>query len=123
MRTFCPPLPSTIFPVRLSTTLAWNHPPRRLSTTLPSAPHSVTARTQRPQRSLAPHPRGQNGSSAADVSATVKAPRRAARRPVAVTPPLVPGGTTRKVREVMRRGFDLERMPSSEAKVSAATAA
>jgi hypothetical protein len=53
----------------------------------------------------------------------VKAPSRPARRPVAVTPPLVPGGTTRRVREVIRRGFDLERIPSSEEKVSAATAA
>ena len=53
----------------------------------------------------------------------VKAPRRPARIPAAVTPPFVPGGTTRRVGEVMSRGFDLERIPSSDAKVSAVTAA
>lgn len=59
----------------------------------------------------------------ADVRATVKEPSRPAPNPVAVTPPLVPGGTSRKLSEVIRRGLDLERMPSSEEKVSAATAA
>ena len=50
-------------------------------------------------------------------------PRRPARVPVSVTPPLVPGGTFRRVGDVMRRGWLLERIPSSELKVSAATAA
>jgi hypothetical protein len=53
----------------------------------------------------------------------MNAPSIPASRPVAVTPPFVPGGTTRSVGEVISRGFDLERIPSSEEKVSAATAA
>jgi hypothetical protein len=59
----------------------------------------------------------------ADVRATVNDPRRPAPKPAAVTPPFVPGGTSRRVRDVIRRGFDLDRIPSSEEKVSAATAA
>jgi hypothetical protein len=53
----------------------------------------------------------------------VKAPKKPAKIPVAETPPFVPGGTTRRVGEVMSRGFDLERIPSSDEYVSAATAA
>lgn len=56
------------------------------------------------------------------VADSIKDPRRPAFIPVAVTPPLVPGGTTRHGL-VMRRGWDLARMPSSDEKVSAATAA
>lgn len=59
----------------------------------------------------------------AEVKAIEKDPSRPATRPQAVTPPLVPGGTWRRVRDVMRRGLDLERIPSSEEKVSAAVAA
>ena len=65
----------------------------------------------------------QKGSRTADVRPIVNAPKEPAKRPVLVTPPFVPGGTTRRVGEMMRRGFDFERMPSSEEKVSAATAA
>ena len=65
----------------------------------------------------------QNGRTAADVAETMNDPRRPAPRPAAVTPPFVPGGTSRRFNEVIRRGFDFERMPSSEEKVSAATAA
>lgn len=43
--------------------------------------------------------------------------------PVAVTPPLVPAGTGRKLYEVMSRGELEDKMPSSEEKVSAVTAA
>ena len=50
-------------------------------------------------------------------------PPKPANVPIGVIPPLVPGGTSRKVREVKRRGLEDERMPSSEEKVSAATAA
>ena len=42
--------------------------------------------------------------------------------PVVVTPPFVPGGTVRHG-AVMRKGLVTERIPSSEEKVSAATAA
>jgi hypothetical protein len=66
---------------------------------------------------------GQKGSSTAEVTAMVKAPKRLASSPNSVTPPLVPGGTARSVSEVIRRGRCFDRMPSSEAKVSAATAA
>lgn len=45
-----------------------------------------------------------------------------AANPVVVTPPFVPGGTVRHG-AVMRKGLVLERIPSSEEKVSAATAA
>ena len=66
---------------------------------------------------------GQNGSRRTEVTAMVKAPRRPARVPRGVTPPFVPGGTCRRVREVRRRGCDLERIPSSDEKVSAETEA
>ena len=56
------------------------------------------------------------------MSAMQKEPAAPARRPTSVTPPFVPGGTARKG-FVIRRGGVLERMPSSEEKVSAATAA
>jgi hypothetical protein len=59
----------------------------------------------------------------ADVTAIVNAPSTPANKPVAVTPPFVPGGTTRSVGDVISLGFDLERIPSSEENVSAATAA
>lgn len=59
----------------------------------------------------------------ADVKETMNEPSRPAPSPVTVTPPFVPGGTSRRLREVIRRGFDLDRMPSSEENVSAATAA
>lgn len=49
-------------------------------------------------------------------------PYMPAASPVVVTPPFVPGGTVRHG-AVMRKGFVLERMPSSDEKVSAATAA
>jgi hypothetical protein len=122
--TFLPPLPSTIFPVLVSTTLACNHPPRKLSTRLPSPPQAVTA-TTKPSFCTKLHPSEpeQKGRSMTEVIAIVKAPKKPARMPVAVTPPLVPGGTCRREREVMRRGLEWERMPSSEEKVSAATAA
>ena len=65
----------------------------------------------------------QKGRKTAEVSAMVKAPSKPARRPVRVTPPFVPGGTVRRVGEVMSRGDVRERIPSSLEKVSAATAA
>jgi hypothetical protein len=40
-----------------------------------------------------------------------------AHKPTMETPPLVPGGTV--LREVIKNGFRLERMPSSEDQVSA----
>jgi hypothetical protein len=64
----------------------------------------------------------QNGTMSVEVAERMKAPSKPAPRPAAVTPPFVPGGTMRHG-AVMRRGFDFERMPSSEENVSAATAA
>jgi hypothetical protein len=121
--TFWPPVPSTIFPLRLSTTLAWNNPPKILSKILPSPPQTVVARIKiiRSCNVLSKEP--QKGKRIAEVTAIVNAPNKPASIPVPVTPPFVPGGTTRNVGDVMRRGFDLERMPSSEENVSAATAA
>ena len=58
-----------------------------------------------------------------DVNAMIKAPKKPASVPVKLTPPLVPGGTSRKFQDVRRRGFPVERIPSSEENVSAATAA
>jgi hypothetical protein len=66
---------------------------------------------------------GQNGINAIDVVTIMSDPRRPAASPYTVTPPFVPGGTFRKVIEVMSRGGDFERIPSSELNVSAATAA
>lgn len=127
-RTFFPPIPSTTFPVLLSTTLACNIPPRKLSSTLPRVPNAVKPRIHcalgmRFSADVPLPDDEQKGISHADVAATMNAPKAPARRPVPVTPPFVPGGTTRRVGEVIRRGFDLERIPSSEEKVSAATAA
>ena len=65
----------------------------------------------------------QNGISTTVVTAMMKAPMKPASVPVAVTPPFVPGGTFRRLRDVSRRGALEERMPSSEENVSAATAA
>lgn len=65
---------------------------------------------------------GQKGRRIAAVSEIMKEPRRPACMPVEVTPPLVPGATLIH-RRVMRRGLEVARMPSSEEKVSAATAA
>jgi hypothetical protein len=50
-------------------------------------------------------------------------PRNPATRPQIVTPPFVPFGTFRKLGEVISRGWLSDKMPSSEEKVSAATAA
>jgi hypothetical protein len=64
----------------------------------------------------------QNGSRRAAVAERMKDPRRPACIPVAVTPPLVPGGTTRHG-DVIRRGLVVASIPNSDEKVSAATAA
>ena len=53
----------------------------------------------------------------------IEAPRKPAEVPKMVTPPFVPGGTVRKFHEVSSLGFSLDKMPSSDEKVSAATAA
>ena len=53
----------------------------------------------------------------------IKAPPKPASVPVKETPPFVPGGTSRKFQDVRRRGLLLDRIPSSEENVSAATAA
>ena len=65
----------------------------------------------------------QNGKRVTDVMAMVNEPKRPARRPTNVTPPLVPGGTSLNAREVIRRGRPLASIPSSDEYVSAATAA
>ena len=64
---------------------------------------------------------GQNVPTARLARAMMAPPARPARRPVGVTPPFVPGGTGWRV--VMRTGGEGERMPSSEERVSAHTAA
>ena len=53
----------------------------------------------------------------------IEAPRKPAEVPKMVTPPFVPGGTVRKFHDVSSLGFSLDKMPSSDEKVSAATAA
>jgi hypothetical protein len=121
--TLPPPVPSTIFPLRLSTTLACNSPPRILSSTLPNAPQTVTARTHCTLLTTPDASPEQKGMRMADVTAMLNAPSTPANNPVAETPPFVPGGTTRRVGDVISRGCDLERIPSSEENVSAATAA
>lgn len=119
--TFLPPLPSTILPLPLSTTLACSNPPKTLSNTLPRRPQKDMPMVQS-ALSLIPDRSGQKGSIIPEANATVNDPSRPAPRPVAVTPPFVPGGTFRRLSEVMRRGEDLDRIPSSEENVSAATA-
>lgn len=139
--TFPPPVPSTIFPVRVSTTLAWNQPPSALSSKLPMPPHKVIASISpifacHPQPSLPSLPKNWanlvlEGSSSCseqkgkkiDVTAIVKAPKKPANVPSKEIPPFVPGGTLRKFHEVNSLGFPFDRIPSSEEKVSAATAA
>ena len=58
-----------------------------------------------------------------DVRPITRAPANPASVPTRVTPPLVPGGTWRRFQDVSSLGLLLERMPSSEENVSAATAA
>jgi hypothetical protein len=65
----------------------------------------------------------QNGVKAMEAATMIKDPKKPAASPNAVTPPFVPGGTFRKFQDVISRGRDLERIPSSELNVSAATAA
>ena len=65
----------------------------------------------------------QNGSRIVEVMAIRKLPKAPAPVPSNVTPPFVPGGTSRRLRDVRSRGLLLERMPNSEEKVSAVTAA
>lgn len=65
----------------------------------------------------------QNGRRITEFKAITNAPRNPASVPIKLTPPLVPGGTSRKSQEVSRRGLLFDRMPSSEENVSAATAA
>jgi hypothetical protein len=125
--TLFPPVPSTILPLLLSTTLAWNIPPNTLSKRLPNVPHTVVTRihvTRSDNVLRIPLPPGtQNGIRIAEVRPIVNAPNMPAKIPVPVTPPFVPGGTTRREGEIMSRGLDFERMPNSEENVSAATAA
>ena len=139
--TFFPPVPSTTFPVLASITLACNHPPNALSSTLPSPPQMVMTNTQasfscQPQlpspfnsdlesnRSPLTDDRvSQKGSRSTEVRAIANAPRNPAKVPTRLTPPFVPGGTSRKFQDVRRRGLPFERIPNSDEKVSAATAA
>src|SRR6266480_4056023 len=128
MGTFPPPSPSTIFPLLTSTTLACRRAPSRESSKEPQMPISVTETANVILEWIA-HPAfwdggdvEQNGISRVAVTLMIEAPRRPACIPVVVTPPLVPGGTLRQG-EVIRRGGEVERIPSSEEKVSAATAA
>ena len=65
----------------------------------------------------------QKGKRITDVDAIVNAPKKPANVPVRVTPPFVPGGTLRKFHEVISLGLLLDKIPSSEENVSAATAA
>ena len=131
IRTWVPPSPSTIRPVRVSTTLDWNQPPRKLSTTLPSAPHNVINHANL-NRWSTPHAchnsitdelSGQKGIRATDAATIIRDPSSPATRPQTVTPPFVPGGTCRRFKDVMSRGLVFDRIPSSELNVSAATAA
>lgn len=100
-----------------------------LSRMLPRAPQTRMPATKR-MRSVAGQLAAvldvdveQYGRRKSAVTVMMSEPRAPAIRPQVVTPPLVPGGTRRRRSEVMRRGWVLERMPSSEEKVSAATAA
>jgi hypothetical protein len=65
----------------------------------------------------------QKGKSTRAVSAMMSAPPKPAIVPASETPPFVPGGTRRREGEVISRGAERERMPSSEEKVSAQVAA
>lgn len=65
----------------------------------------------------------QKGSRTVEVTAIMNEPRNPAAVPSGVIPPLVPGGTCRSVSDVIRRGCDFDRIPSSEENVSAVTAA
>ena len=65
----------------------------------------------------------QKGMKITEVVAIIKAPPNPANVPVKEIPPLVPGGTSRKIQEVRSLGLLLESIPSSEEKVSAVTAA
>jgi hypothetical protein len=61
--------------------------------------------------------------SAIEAATMIRDPRNPDARPQIVTPPFVPGGTSRSFKEVISRGRVFDRIPSSELNVSAATAA
>jgi hypothetical protein len=65
----------------------------------------------------------QNGRSITVVTPMVKAPNKPASKPAAVTPPFVPFGTFLRERDVISLGEDFDKIPSSDEKVSAVTAA
>lgn len=90
---------------------------------VPRVPQIVVTTTKSIRSCSVLEKESQNGRRTAEVTPIVEAPNEPARIPVPVTPPFVPGGTTRSVGEMMSRGLDFERMPSSDENVSAATAA
>src|SRR5690349_6675020 len=100
-----------------------------LSRTLPRKPQIVRL-TARYFFSVHPHPAPpgplptwQNGVKTSALITTINEPINPANSPHKVTPPFVPLGTRRKVNDVMRRGSCVDRIPSSDENVSAATAA
>src|SRR6478752_1446566 len=131
-RTRLPPSPSTILPDRTSLTDRWNRPPKKLSKTLPRAPQ-ITMNPMNLRRSSIVHgapPAGvrddsslQDGRNIMDAVTIIIDPSKPAPKPSKVTPPFVPRGTFRSVGDVISRGCPEDRIPSSELKVSAATAA
>merc|ERR1712000_419876 len=73
-----------------------------------------------------PHPPTfgpQNGIKATEAATMTNEPKKPDASPCNVTPPFVPGGTSRRFQDVMSRGLLFDNMPSSELNVSAATAA
>jgi hypothetical protein len=126
--TFLPPSPSTILPVLTSTTLDWQTAPRNESSNDPHSPSNVMAsvncvfESQSQVGSFCPASRSlQNGRSEVATTLMMNEPSSPASNPLTVTPPFVPRGTVRQG-AVTSRGSDVERIPSSEEKVSAATA-
>jgi hypothetical protein len=126
--TFLPPSPSTILPVLTSTTLDWQIAPRNESSNDPHSPRIVMANVNSILESQSQvgafwpaSPSWQNGRSDDATTLMMNEPRSPASSPLTVTPPFVPRGTVRQG-AVMSRGSDVERIPSSEENVSAATA-
>lgn len=119
--TLLPLSPSTTLPVLLSSTVTWTSAPSSESSNVPLNPATVNTTQKRNLESPVQAIREKGSVKYARVEMKTD-PAKPARRPVIVTPPLVPRGTLRHG-AVMRTGEVGDRIPSSLLRVSAAAAA
>ncbi|KAI7555016.1 hypothetical protein KC331_g136 [Hortaea werneckii] len=121
--------PSTTFPLPLSVTVTCVKAPNTESTTDPTNPIKLTNAAVRasivippPPTTPSPPAEEQNLNAKTAVTVNNHAPNAPYINPSIVTPPFVPRGTFRQG-AVIRNGVVLDKIPSSDENVSAATAA